>query len=1240
MLKVLNRNKILIAIIVAFIIICLSMGILSADRKAIASDNVVWDDDDIIIAHITDTHYYPLRFNYAGDSEEYFDYIHEQFHKMWLESEPAFHTAMENIKKMEPLPDYLVVTGDNAQDGERQSHIDVANGLRKLQNEIRTMPGGKPNFQVFATFGNHDLYNPAVYDFSTGTKKKHKYVSRKDITKIYASLGYPDIEETEAQDFYKLNNEFDGYCHSTTSENIKEIKYQYEEINKVRNDYEVGELTYIVETKDGKSFISLDIIESNIKEGHVLGAILTDDTQTFLTENKKHNDFCIGLAHHSIVPHFTMQKEILTGFIVDDWVNVADFLADYGMRYVFTGHMHSNDIAHHISFNNNQITDIEAAANLSVASNVRHATIKTGNRGTERVQNLYVQNYYLEEVDISSAIDGGYLTEKYIEHNGLEEYIDWDTKMITDYSGYAEQRMFGNTVKNSLNAYLNPSVFDKLKDMLDENLPDSFWGIPLSALKSNINQLIDEIIDEINTKVLADYEYDGDNPIYKDNKILGFASELADRVLAIEIAEGHKLFDFMLPFYLNHVKGNEPDSIDELPEYVQEGLEYIRTGRFIEDLFDILLDKETGLYFLVDKLASTPLELSEDLGVEIIIYLSGLKDEVSVTNFIIGEVIPLFLNTRLAESFGMSFNFDNKPVMQFLDDSIDGYFTDALYSGLGEIVDGILLSLGTDPVFDGNETKTLILLDDSDTFTYTSAPRADIPTIENGKMPSKITVTFGTDTSTDKNFTWFTDMRITDSEVQYMEGKKVADFDPEKALTADGDSQVYGQTVGLIDIGIFAQLGYVEVSRHTVELTDLKPNTEYLYRVGSKEFGYYSEVFTFKTAPSKENAPFEVLLITDPQGFTNKTYQDVGEVLENAQSVFKNGYDFVINTGDLVDNSRNVTQYNYYLNTLREYWGNTTQVIAVGNHGKYNFELKDSYKVSSDEVLVDEYNYMLMHFNFSIPEQDTTTGAYYSYDYSGVHFTVLNTNDIIDDKMSDTQIEWLKADLQSTKKKHKVVLMHKSLYSAGAHSYDAEVVKMRKQLGGIFEDNGVHLVLSGHDHTYNETYYLDRNGEIIQLANNRSSKVSNKGTLFVNLGCVGNKFYKYVENDKVPVFTGAELHDPTLSRPTFGKLVFDGKNLYYQGYEYDFDTQKVIAIKPPLKFTTVELVLIIVGSVVGAAGLAVGAFFIIKALKAKKQVASTVKAVTIDTDAKADSTITDTEVVAEALVAKDEEKEK
>ncbi|MBQ9114714.1 MAG: hypothetical protein IJY07_02135 [Clostridia bacterium] len=164
--------------------------------------------------------------------------------------------------------------------------------------------------------------------------------------------------------------------------------------------------------------------------------------------------------------------------------------------------------------------------------------------------------------------------------------------------------------------------------------------------------------------------------------------------------------------------------------------------------------------------------------------------------------------------------------------------------------------------------------------------------------------------------------------------------------------------------------------------------------------------------------------------------------------------------------------------------------------------------------------------------------------------------------MGEAQVEWLINDLASTDKEHKVIIMHKSLYSVGSHTEDFEIVQMRKQLTKIFAENNVSLVLAGHDHTYTESFYIDANGEAVENELTGKQEIgSGNGVLYITLGTFGDKFYNYVGNEDVPVEFGEDLHDPMLANPTFGKLVYDGEKLYYIGYEYDLETGKISEIR-------------------------------------------------------------------------------
>ena len=53
----------------------------------------------------------------------------------------------------------------------------------------------------------------------------------------------------------------------------------------------------------------------------------------------------VGLMHHGLIPHFKGEDNVLSEYVVDNWRHAATTLADAGMRYIFTGHMHANDVA-------------------------------------------------------------------------------------------------------------------------------------------------------------------------------------------------------------------------------------------------------------------------------------------------------------------------------------------------------------------------------------------------------------------------------------------------------------------------------------------------------------------------------------------------------------------------------------------------------------------------------------------------------------------------------------------------------------------------------------------------------------------------------------------------------------------------------------------------------------------------------------------------------------------------------
>ena len=70
----------------------------------------------------------------------------------------------------------------------------------------------------------------------------------------------------------------------------------------------------------------------------------------------------IGMMHHGLIPHFSMEKTLFSNYVVDDWENISAKFADMGMKVIFTGHFHAQDIATTQTKNNQSLYDVETGS--------------------------------------------------------------------------------------------------------------------------------------------------------------------------------------------------------------------------------------------------------------------------------------------------------------------------------------------------------------------------------------------------------------------------------------------------------------------------------------------------------------------------------------------------------------------------------------------------------------------------------------------------------------------------------------------------------------------------------------------------------------------------------------------------------------------------------------------------------------------------------------------------------------
>lgn len=1313
----LKRNYAFIALLCAVLVLCAALLCLTVANPAEAAETFE-KDASVSIGHITDTHYYPFRFCYTGDevtsseSEDFFyNYIMDKSTKMWLEGEMIFDAGL--AKFAESAPDYIVLSGDCAQDGELVGHIDIANKLRRLQEYIRTEKN-KPDFQIFVVMGNHDLYNPESYRFDneTGTKTAYYYTTRLDAVMVYAGLGYPNMTEEEAEMIYSgftadelpsgyeyyrsdlssafkyswqfvkddeegktrvfdpavtaadeltmsafVSEDMDIVNFNGDSRAIQNSKcYTHEKLD-TDLDLGIGEMTFIAARKDGNfTVLGLDVIMSNAVGGHILGGQLVASTQEFLEKNKAFaapngaETVVAAIEHHSLLPHWDMEEEITTGFIMYNWEETRDFLADtMGVRYIYTGHQHANDVVAGVSFGGNQIIDMESAAHISVGSQVKITEIEMGAVGTKYAEKAFLSAYQNEKIDkgfeastiknneiLAKLFDKVYKDDRYgyVARNRLSEFIDSDNKQIKNYSGYAQRRVYDNIVANYMDKFLKPSITEMLGGLIG-NVPI------IGSYGKDVVQLANNLISEVNKKVLADYTYSGPTERLKgdDMKVFGFLEELVYDVAYGEVADNTSVFDVFMACYMAHNTGDNWESVEAMPANYQAVLKKVLSGEFVGTLFDKLLSDDKGLMKIIKGLVETELDLSKDLSASfasvlktIALPMIGVKDA-DLAHFNLGDALKKAGETDLVKGLigglGVEIDLANNTVPEIVDDIVSKYLTDNFKQGLGEYAYNIVTAFGVDGQeqnghFDYKNTNNgqgyLLTIPGRETdLTFVNNTKEEIITVENGKKPSMLTTNFGSDPKTTQSFTWFTDRRVTDGVIEYTTDLT----NHTNVKTKAAKTEIYATTKPLIDLGIWCQSGYVELGRHTVELSDLTPGTTYAYRAGNGD-KYWSDWYTFTTAT--ENGSFEALIASDLQASTQSSYQRIDKIYRAVlEQQFKNGLSFMINPGDVVDNGRNLSQYKWLFNSSPDIYASYATVVAAGNHDNKYFTVDKASNSEAYGGVTDgaygtdgnneNYNYLYSHFNYGLPvDQQQEGGFYYSFDYSGVHFTVLNTNDIdAENKLGEEQYNWLVKDLTDTNKAYKVVLMHKSLYSEGSHSFDKDVVGMRAQLTPLFAEKGVALVIAGHDHTYNETFYLDKDGKKVKTNANGKSEIKNgNGTMYLTMGTMGEKFYNWVENDKVPTNVGTKLHkDKTLSDPTFGKLVFDGEKLYYYGYQYIRETGKIVEIKNGLSAGAIAG--IVIACVAAAAGITVAVILIVKKKKAGKNAANAEQPAT-DTD--------------------------
>ncbi len=302
-----------------------------------------------------------------------------------------------------------------------------------------------------------------------------------------------------------------------------------------------------------------------------------------------------------------------------------------------------------------------------------------------------------------------------------------------------------------------------------------------------------------------------------------------------------------------------------------------------------------------------------------------------------------------------------------------------------------------------------------------------------------------------------------------------------------------------------------DLAFHMAKMTDLTPGEEVSYRVG--DGNTWSEQYTF--VPIDNDAKhFEWIAIAD--------HGDSTDALEVTDAIIADTEARLVTiSGDIAYADGEQSAWDNWFLAQEESMRKIPWITAVGNH-----ENEPGYEFAPYSHRFDSDN---------IHESET---FWYSRDVPGAHLIFMSTEH--DYSIGSTQYMALEADLIAANANREmypfvIIMGHKPMYSS--NSYHGSEYELRESLEILYVEQGVDLVIAGHDHFYERTWPVDT--EEVQ------DKGTNEGSLFARgaapihivAGTAGRSAYEELDEPQ-PEWSAYRENS------TYGymRLVYDGEN--------------------------------------------------------------------------------------------------
>lgn len=1112
---------------------------------------------------ISDPHYFPAE--YQGTRAEAYQNQTSGDLRLMGENEALTTAAVDQMLAdsedgSRPLPKVLLVTGDLTSEGEKAGHEGFAAQMKRLQNAGVT---------VLVIPGNHDLYNYDAMTFQSDAQVKDGgsgslWTTEADVRSIYASMGYDAQATIEAS---KGTIDSIEYFKSVESGGVANCQ---------------GGLSYVAKTASGVAFIMVDSEvyspDWNGRDkawGQGAGMMSNDLLEWAKTQAGQLNDegyTVIAGIHHPVLEHqATAETEFITDRVdvdngdgtrsTDNSHYIATQLADAGIHYVFSGHMHENDVASYTTAKGNVIYDMETGGLCAYPAPYRYANVSTTDEG-EIALDLW--SVGVEQAAMNQRLDApnGNVTDDakvdvkeymkdamYGDENAEDE--SFITRLVMRYAArYLDQLVdIPAALQNIAGLDLYDTLFDALPGLLsggaDVDLGDLgaihiSWndtgefntsGVNLdpsgtAGLLSSFtirNEDIEEEVQSVLDQIEANYIANGrlESEISKLLENVGDVNLLNPENPNDQSGSCYTLRQLLQDMFQRHNSGADKEP---MPEGMRQALDNFKNSSILQNKVQDILDN-TLIPLINEVLGTTTIDANNLFGRNTLWH--------TAVQAILGSDNPSI--ATVLDKFGLDLFGEGGLVTGLLNQ----YLTASVYQQIGGLVVAMVTGFAgdadtLDDVVDGEAVQ----------LKATMNPEPN-PTVENGALPDQVSVSLDSDnTATSRQFSWYTSTEVDGSDVQMLPAAGIADADAaEEAMNAGTDvteesssnAQEVNKAKITLNLVLVTDYEIVRMNHHTATAT--VPAGDFYYRVGDAEQGYWSEP-VYVDGEDDPSDGYTALVVADSQGSSEADYEAYEAVLAKAEENTDNEA-FALHLGDMVDDGVNENYWSWLMDP------DASRAVATmpvaGNH-----------EARQDDAQLS--NAIAAHYNVDIPDQDTSTGLYYSFVYGDATYIVLNTNDS-DVAVSEAQRAWATSVADSADTTWKILVTHKAPYSKGSHQNDSDVLALRNWLSSFTTQHGIDLVLSGHDHTYMRTPSLTNGIEASvttqtvtdSAGNPYEAQLNPAGTTFVIPSTSGTKFYDVVENDLPTAKSGQPY------QPIYSTLSIEGDTLFWRSYTVSGD---------------------------------------------------------------------------------------